>query len=57
VFLSEFLDVWDLVQEALLQPEVEDVHTWKFEASGQKSPLNQHMRLSSREPFILNLAS
>ena len=24
--LSEFLDIWDLVQETLLLPEVEDVH-------------------------------
>jgi hypothetical protein len=37
VVLAEFLDIWDLVQEILLQPEVEDVHKWRFEASGQFS--------------------
>jgi hypothetical protein len=31
------LDVWDLLQEVLLQPEVEDIHKWRFEASGQFS--------------------
>jgi hypothetical protein len=35
--LSEYLDVWDLLQEVLLQPEVEDIHKWRFEASGQFS--------------------
>lgn len=33
--LSEYLDVWDLVQEVVLQPDVEDVHKWCFEAPGQ----------------------
>jgi len=33
--LSEFLAVWHLVQEVILQPEVEDVHKWQLEASGQ----------------------
>jgi hypothetical protein len=31
--LVEYLDIWDLVQE-VLQPQVDDVHKWKFEASG-----------------------
>jgi hypothetical protein len=35
--LAEFLEVWDLVQEVILLPEVEDVHKWKFESSGQFS--------------------
>ena len=35
--LSEFLDIWDLVQETLLLPEVEDVHKWKLDISGQFS--------------------
>jgi hypothetical protein len=35
--LAEFLDLWDLVQEVVLQPEVDDVHKWKFEASGEFS--------------------
>jgi hypothetical protein len=37
--VSEFLVVWDLVQEVILQPEVEDVHKWQLEASGN-SPLD-----------------
>jgi len=32
--LSEYLDVWDLVQEVVLQPDVEDIHNWRFVASG-----------------------
>jgi hypothetical protein len=35
--LAEYLDIWDLVQEVVLQPEVDDVHKWKFEASGEFS--------------------
>ncbi|KAK8447087.1 hypothetical protein SEVIR_9G583775v4 [Setaria viridis] len=50
--LSEFLDIWDLVQEVMLRPEADDVHKWKFESSGKL-----HMRLSSREQFILNQAN
>jgi hypothetical protein len=35
--LSEFLDIWDLIQEVVLQPDTEDVHKWRFEASGKFS--------------------
>jgi hypothetical protein len=35
--LSEFLDIWDLVQELVLQPDIEDAHKWRFEASGKFS--------------------
>ena len=35
--LSEYLDVWGLIQEVVLQPNVEDVHKWRFEVSGQFS--------------------
>jgi hypothetical protein len=35
--LAEFLYIWDLVQEVVLQPEVNDVHKWKLEASGEFS--------------------
>jgi len=35
--LSEYLNVWDLIQEVVLQHDVEDVHKWRFEASGQFS--------------------
>uniref|UniRef100_K3ZCK4 Uncharacterized protein n=1 Tax=Setaria italica TaxID=4555 RepID=K3ZCK4_SETIT len=43
--LAEFLDIWDLVQEVVLQPEVED-----------NSPPNQLMRHSSMEQFLYNRA-
>lgn len=33
--LSEYFDVWDLVQDVVLQPDVEDSHRWRFVASGQ----------------------
>ena len=33
--LSEYLDIWDLVQAVALQPDVEDIHKWRFDASGQ----------------------
>jgi hypothetical protein len=35
--LSEFLDIWDLVQDVVLQLDIEDVHKWRFEASGKFS--------------------
>ena len=35
--LAELLNIWDLVEEILHQPEVEDLHKWRFEASGQFS--------------------
>lgn len=35
--LAEFLLVWDMVQEVAPQPEVDDVHRWRFEASGKFS--------------------
>jgi len=35
--LSEYLDIWALVQEVVLQSDVEDTHKWRFEASGQFS--------------------
>jgi len=37
VVLVEFLDIWDLLQEVVLQPAVQDKDKWKFEASGQFS--------------------
>lgn len=38
--LSEYLDIWDLVQEVDLQPDSEDVHKWCFEPSSQFSTIN-----------------
>jgi exonuclease III len=32
--MAEYLEIWDMIQEVVLQPEVEDVHKWRFEASG-----------------------
>jgi len=43
--LSEYLDVWDLIQEVVLQPDVEDVHKWRFEASGQFSTRSAYKAL------------
>ena len=42
---SEYLDVWDLIQEVVLQPDVEDVHKWRFEASGQFSTRSAYKAL------------
>jgi hypothetical protein len=47
--LSEYLDVWDLLQEVVLQPGVEDVHKWRFEASGVSFLPNQRMKPSSMD--------
>ena len=35
--LVEYLGLWDLLAERVLQPDVEDSHIWKFLASGQYS--------------------
>jgi hypothetical protein len=35
--LVEFLGLWDLLAERVLQPDVEDSHIWCFSASGQYS--------------------
>jgi len=35
--LAEYLEIWEMVQEVVLQPEVTDKHKWKFEASGDFS--------------------
>jgi hypothetical protein len=31
------MDIWDLVQDVILQPEFRDIHKWSFEASGEIS--------------------
>ena len=43
--LSEYLDVWDLIQEVVLQPDVEDVHKWRFEVLGQFSTRSAYKAL------------
>ena len=35
--LTEYLQLWDLLSNFQLQPDVEDVHIWQFSASGQYS--------------------
>jgi len=35
--IVEFLDLWNLLSEVELQPEVEDSHTWRFSTNGKYS--------------------
>jgi hypothetical protein len=35
--LAEYLELWDLLSEVALQPNVADTHIWRFAASGQYS--------------------
>jgi hypothetical protein len=35
--LAEYLELWDLLTEVALQPNVADTHIWRFAASGQYS--------------------
>jgi hypothetical protein len=32
--LVEYLDLWDLLMDFSLQPEIEDVHIWRLSPSG-----------------------
>lgn len=35
--LVEYLSLWDLIMDFSLQPNVEDVHIWRFSPSGKYS--------------------
>jgi hypothetical protein len=35
--LDEYLELWDMLSEVVLQPNVAETHTWRFAASGQYS--------------------
>jgi hypothetical protein len=34
---TEYLDLWDLLTEVVLQPDIEDYHIWQFAPTGQYS--------------------
>jgi hypothetical protein len=35
--LTEYLDLWEILAEVVLQPEVEDFHIWQFAPTGKYS--------------------
>lgn len=35
--LTEYLGLWNLISEVVLQPDVEDIHIWQFSATGRYS--------------------
>ena len=35
--LAEYLDVWDLLTDVVLQPDIQDEHRWRHSESGQYS--------------------
>ena len=35
--ISEYLQLWDILVDIMLQPDEEDKHIWKFSPSGQYS--------------------
>jgi hypothetical protein len=41
----EYIQVWDLLLEVQLQPEVEDIHKWRLAASGQYSAKSNYESL------------
>jgi hypothetical protein len=41
----ECLDIWDLISEMVLQPEVADTHLWCFSSNGQYSASSAYGKL------------
>jgi len=44
-FLSDYLALWDLISEVVLQPEVEDSHVWRFSSDGHYSAKSAYENL------------
>jgi hypothetical protein len=54
--LAEYLELWDLLTEVVLQPNVADTHIWRFAASGQYSAKSAYEAMSLW-PSISSLGS
>jgi hypothetical protein len=45
--LAEYLGVWDMISQLVLQPEVQNTHIWCFSASGKYSAKSAYEACSS----------
>ncbi|GJN32009.1 hypothetical protein PR202_gb20476 [Eleusine coracana subsp. coracana] len=43
--ILEYLQLWDLIQDIVLQPEIEDTHIWRLSPSGKYSAKSAYMSL------------